>query len=58
MANLLARLKDVGKLLFGVWLILMGLILSNVFGPSVVTTLNVVAGIILIAAGVFTLLGR
>jgi hypothetical protein len=56
MGNPLARLpKDMGKLLFGVWLILMGLIPQLKMESAGMT---VVMGIVLIASGVFMLLGR
>jgi hypothetical protein len=55
MASLLGRLGDLGKLLFGVWLLFMGLIpLLKLESAG----MNVIAGIILVAAGVCFLLGR
>lgn len=56
MVNPLARLpRDLGKLLFGVWLLLMGLIpILKLTSPG----LTVVLGIVLIASGVCFILGR
>lgn len=56
MVNPLARLpRDLGKLLFGVWLLLMGLVPLLNLGSG---GLTVVMGVVLIAAGVCFLLGR
>ncbi len=55
MLKILTKLGDLGKVLFGVWLLLMGLIpLLNLQSGG----MTVVAGIVLIAAGVCFLLGR
>lgn len=56
MGNPLARLpRDLGKLLFGVWLLLMGLIPYLRMESS---GMNVLMGVVLIASGVCFLIGR
>lgn len=56
MANPFARLpRDLGKLLFGVWLLLMGLVPLLKLDSA---GLTVAMGVVLIASGVCFLLGR
>jgi hypothetical protein len=55
MASFLGRLGDLGRLLFGVWLLLTGLSVALKLGSPGMT---VILGIILIASGVCFILGR